>query len=271
MVAHGAALVVVHHDALADLGLRRADPRPDRGDDAAGLVPGDGRLARRREAAGRAAALRPPVLVQVAAAHARRLHLDDDLAFARGRIGEVHQLELAFAGKHHPAHRSPPRLTSRVRGDASMRPRRAVEAIEAENGMQPLVRAMPVVAGAALALLLPPRASLAWGPEGHRVDRADRRPAAAAERPRRARQGPGPARDRQGQPPDQERHRQRSDLGRCAARQEPGGARRHLGLACDAAQARQPRPRAPPVSAASRCPPAIRRAAARTTIASSTS
>ncbi len=89
----------------ADLGLGGADPGADRGDDAARLVPGDGRLARGGEAAGRAAGFRAAVLVEVAAAHARRLHLDDDLALARNRIGEVHQLELAFSGKDNPAHR----------------------------------------------------------------------------------------------------------------------------------------------------------------------
>src|SRR5437660_126929 len=106
VVAHGATLVMVHHDALADLRLGGADPGADRGDDAAGLVPGDHRLSRRGQPADRLAALRPAVLVQVAAAHARGLHLDDDLALARRRIGEFHHFELAFAGKDNPAHRS---------------------------------------------------------------------------------------------------------------------------------------------------------------------
>ena len=66
---------------------------------------GDGRLGGGRQAADRRAAFLPPVLVQVAAAHARRLHLDDDLAVARHRIGKIHQLELALAQKHDPAHR----------------------------------------------------------------------------------------------------------------------------------------------------------------------
>jgi len=55
---------------------------------------------------GSVAAASPPILVQIAAAHARRLHLDDDLALARCRIGKVHQLELPFALKHDPAHSS---------------------------------------------------------------------------------------------------------------------------------------------------------------------
>src|SRR5205823_13167790 len=82
-----------------------ADAGPDRRDDAAGLMTGDDRLGRCRQTADRLAAFRPAVLVQVAAAHARRLHLDDDFALARRRVGEFHHFELAFAGKHNPAHR----------------------------------------------------------------------------------------------------------------------------------------------------------------------
>src|SRR5437764_10771512 len=117
VVAHGAALVMVHHDALADLRLRLADPGADRRDDAAGLVPGDDRLGRRRESADCRAALWPPVLVQIAAAHARGLHFDDDLALARRRVGKVHQLELAFALKYNPAH---PSLLAADTGFAAM-------------------------------------------------------------------------------------------------------------------------------------------------------
>src|SRR5947208_4308891 len=94
VVADRAALVMVHHDALPDLRLRLADPWADRSDDAAGLVPGDDRLGRRGQTADRGPALWPAVLVQIAAAHAGSLHLDDDLAFARRRIGKVHQFEL---------------------------------------------------------------------------------------------------------------------------------------------------------------------------------
>src|ERR1700704_1620221 len=50
------------------------------------------------------AAFRPAILVEIAAAHPRGLHLDDDLAIARCGIGEFHQLELAIAGKDNPAH-----------------------------------------------------------------------------------------------------------------------------------------------------------------------
>ena len=104
MAADGAALVVVDHHPLADLRLRRADRAADRGDDAAWLVAGDGRRARRGEAAGLAAGFRAAVLVQVAAAHARGLHLDDDLVRTRGWVGKIHHFELATAGEYDPAH-----------------------------------------------------------------------------------------------------------------------------------------------------------------------
>src|SRR5436305_14670781 len=76
VIADGAALVVVHHYALADLRLLVADPGTDRGDDAARLVPGDDRFGGGGKPAGIAARFRPPVLVQVAAAHPGRLHFD---------------------------------------------------------------------------------------------------------------------------------------------------------------------------------------------------
>jgi hypothetical protein len=61
---------MMHHDALADLRQRRVDRGADRGNDAARLVPGDRRRARRGEPAGLAAGFRAPVLVQIAAAQA---------------------------------------------------------------------------------------------------------------------------------------------------------------------------------------------------------
>ena len=96
---------MMHHDALPDLRLGGADAGADGRDDAARLVAGDDRFGRGRQAADRGAALRPAVLVQVAAAHAGGLHLDDDFALTRSGIGEFHHFELAFAGKHNPAHR----------------------------------------------------------------------------------------------------------------------------------------------------------------------
>ena len=106
MLAHRAALVVVHHDALADPRHLLADLGADRRDDAARLVPADHRVRVDRQAADRLApGFRPAVLVEVAAAHARGLHLDDHLAGARGRVREFHQLDLAIALEDHAAHR----------------------------------------------------------------------------------------------------------------------------------------------------------------------
>ena len=107
MLANRAALVVVHHDALADAGHLVADAGADRGDDAARLVPADDRVGVDRQTADRGAArFRPAVLVQIAAAHARGLHLDDDLAGTRGGVGKLHQLDLPLAREDNAAHGS---------------------------------------------------------------------------------------------------------------------------------------------------------------------
>ena len=79
MAAYGAAFVMMDHHPLADLGLGRADGGANRRDDAARLVPSDGRRARRREAAGLAARFRPAVLWRRATCP--RPHLDDDLVW----------------------------------------------------------------------------------------------------------------------------------------------------------------------------------------------
>src|ERR1700681_2844472 len=105
MVALGAALIVMHHHALADLRFLGVDRRADRDHHAAGFVPGDDGTVAHRDAAGLPLALGAAVLMQVAAAHAGRLHLDDDLVSVRHGIGEWHQFEFAFAVKHHTAHR----------------------------------------------------------------------------------------------------------------------------------------------------------------------
>src|SRR5271165_1672539 len=106
VIAHGAALVVMHHDPLADLGLLVADPRAHRGDDAARLVSADDRIGIDWQTADRRAArFRPAVLVQIAAAHARGLHLDHHLARTRGRIGELHHLDFPLTREHYAVHR----------------------------------------------------------------------------------------------------------------------------------------------------------------------
>jgi hypothetical protein len=49
----------------------------------------------------------PAVLMQIAAAHAGGLHLDDDLTGSRGRVRKLHQLDFTLALEDHAAHRSP--------------------------------------------------------------------------------------------------------------------------------------------------------------------
>src|SRR5579871_29160 len=105
MVALRAALIMVHHHALADLGFLRPDTGTDRNHHTAGLMAGDHVSLPHRDAAGLGAVLGATVLVQVAAAHARRLHFDNDIVGVGGRIGELHQFQFTLAMKHHPAHR----------------------------------------------------------------------------------------------------------------------------------------------------------------------
>ena len=104
MVALGAALVVMHHHALADLRFLGVDRAADRDHHAAGFVPGDDGAVAHRDAAGLALALGAAVLMQIAAAHAGRLHLDDDIVSVRRGIGELHQFQFAFAVEYHAAH-----------------------------------------------------------------------------------------------------------------------------------------------------------------------
>src|SRR5262249_53367458 len=60
---------------------------------------------------------RGAVVVQVAAAHARGLDLEDHVARAGCRIGELSELELAISEKHDAFHGPPP-----VRGVGRARP-----------------------------------------------------------------------------------------------------------------------------------------------------
>ena len=85
MIALGAALIVMHHHALAD----RAPPRGSTAEPTATTTPqgswpamtGSGFGGKPRRLA--RLALRAAILVQVAAAHAGRLHLDHDLVRTR--------------------------------------------------------------------------------------------------------------------------------------------------------------------------------------------
>ena len=108
MVALRAALIVMHHHALADPRLLGIDGRTDRDDDPAGLVAGDDRALAHRNAARLGLAFRAAILMQVAAAHTGRLHFDDDIVGIGGGVLELHQFQFAFAVKDNAAHRSPP-------------------------------------------------------------------------------------------------------------------------------------------------------------------
>src|ERR1700730_11676237 len=122
MLAHGAALVMVHHDALANPRHLLADLGADRRDDPARLVTADDRVRVDGRPADRLATrFWPAILVQIAAAHPRGLHLDDDLAGARGRVRKLHQLDLAPAREDYAAHRLL-RLSSRLKNQPTLFP-----------------------------------------------------------------------------------------------------------------------------------------------------
>src|SRR5579871_2399291 len=89
VIALGAALIMMHHDTLADPRFPRSDRGTDRDHDAAGLVPRDHRPVTHRNAAALGLIGRAAVLVQIAAAHARGLHFDHDIVGLGGRIGEL--------------------------------------------------------------------------------------------------------------------------------------------------------------------------------------
>src|ERR1700733_11946836 len=105
LVALRAALVVMHHHALADPRFLLRHAGTDRGHYAARFVAGNHRIGVLWEA-GRLArlAFRPTVLVQVAAAHAGRLHLDYDFLRAGCGVGELHHLQFTTTGEHDTTH-----------------------------------------------------------------------------------------------------------------------------------------------------------------------
>src|SRR5260370_40726627 len=79
MVALGAALIMMHHDALADARFLGIDRGADRDHDAAGFMPGDDRALRHRNAGRARRTLGAAVLMQFAAARAGLLQLDQDI------------------------------------------------------------------------------------------------------------------------------------------------------------------------------------------------
>jgi len=108
MLAHAAAAVVMVHHPLADPRFLFRHAAADGGDDAAGLVPGDGRIGAAADASRHAAARRGAISMQVAAAHARRLDLEHDLAGTRRRVREFYQFKFPVSGKDDTAHGAPP-------------------------------------------------------------------------------------------------------------------------------------------------------------------
>ena len=105
MIALRAALIVMHHDALASSRHLGVDGAAHRDHHAAGFVPHDDRTLVHRNAGGLWLAFGTAVLMQVTAAHAGRLHLDDDIVSLRRWIGKLHQFQPAFAREYNAAHR----------------------------------------------------------------------------------------------------------------------------------------------------------------------
>ena len=105
MAADAAALVVVVHHPLAEPGLALVYLGAEGGDDAGGLVAGDHWLVAALDAAADDAGHEGlPVALEIGAAHARGLDLQDDVARARHRIGEFAQLGPPLAEKNHALH-----------------------------------------------------------------------------------------------------------------------------------------------------------------------
>src|SRR5262249_4046101 len=104
VLAGAATVIVMHHDAVAGARHVLRHALAHRGDEAARLVPGNDRAAHVAEAE-RGGAARRAVEFEIAAAHARRLDIEHDLAEPGRRIRELHQLELAVSLKGYCAHR----------------------------------------------------------------------------------------------------------------------------------------------------------------------
>src|ERR1700720_2399455 len=93
MIALRAALIVMHHDALADSRHLHVDVAADSDYYAAGFVPRDDGTLPHRNAAGLWLTFGTAVLMEITAAHAGRLHLDDDIVGLRRWIGKLHQFQ----------------------------------------------------------------------------------------------------------------------------------------------------------------------------------
>lgn len=97
--AAAASLVVMNHDACVDRREVRRNANTDGDDHAAWFV------TRNRSVVWRNRRRGGPVMSQIAAAHARGLDGEDDVARAWRRIGEVTKLQPSIAQEDYPAHR----------------------------------------------------------------------------------------------------------------------------------------------------------------------
>src|SRR5262249_5779478 len=104
VLAAPAALVVMDHHALARRRIGLGDAGAARGDHAAGLVARDDRSARAAEAQRRSGVADGAVGMQIAPAHARGLHGDDDLAGPRCGAGEFPQFGLPATEENDATH-----------------------------------------------------------------------------------------------------------------------------------------------------------------------
>src|ERR1700761_3349650 len=97
----------MHHHAFTHVRFCLWYARPDSRDHATRLMAGNHRVRVLRKAGSLARlSLRPAILVQIAPAHAGRLHLHDHFVRARRWVTELHQIQLATAREYNTTHSS---------------------------------------------------------------------------------------------------------------------------------------------------------------------
>src|SRR5438477_6269623 len=107
ILANATATIVVHHDAGADASGAVLDLVPHRSDNAAGFVAGDHRPFELAQAERRGFPAARAIKFEIAAAHAGRLNLDNDVLRTGRRVGKVRNLQFALAKKSHATHDKP--------------------------------------------------------------------------------------------------------------------------------------------------------------------
>src|SRR4029077_18136019 len=107
MLAGAAAAIVMHHDAGADAGDALIDLVPYRGDNTAWFMAGDHRPFELAQAERRGFPAARAIKFEIAAAHARRFDLDDDIVRPGGGVGKVGNLQFVLTKKNHAAHEKP--------------------------------------------------------------------------------------------------------------------------------------------------------------------